>query len=187
MNAVTASHEHLLVRRGEHSRNVHGTADGRLDSGFAGCARGPSGAAKGRTSILRRGSGRVRSLTNPRMRSPGRQRKKRARSKCAAVAFWFRAGTEFRPCQFPQFIDEAAIGGVTCDPQLAGWGALTSLSAPVLVAARGNLVGDTVTLLPAQNEAADIATALDFLCEQTRRPDLVSNVLPRRQSGGRYL
>ena len=79
----------------------------------------------------------------------------------------------------PRFSDEAAMGGATGNTQLGGLGTLVSLSTPVPevtaspVAVRGNLVGDIVTLLPAHNEAADIATALHFLRMQTRRPDRV--------------
>lgn len=79
----------------------------------------------------------------------------------------------------PRFSDEAAMGGVVGDIRLAGLGALVSLSAPVPevaaspAAVRGNLVGHIVTLLPARNEAADIATALHFLRVQSRRPDRV--------------
>jgi cellulose synthase/poly-beta-1,6-N-acetylglucosamine synthase-like glycosyltransferase len=158
------------------------TARGRLDGGFAGPLPWPEWYHEGPDHDVSTRGRPAQIADESHTRSPGRHRKD------APVMDALRAPSGLAEdgsvsvsvsVPIPRCSDEAAMGGAVGDIDLAGRGDLVSLSAPVPevapspMAVRGNLAGHIVALLPAYNEAADIATALHFLRLQSRRPDRV--------------
>ena len=183
MKAVSVSEEYLLQPRGKHSRGVTRSVGGQLDGGSAGLRPLPGWHHDGPDLVPanRMHSGQI--ANEALMRSPGRHRRNapgvavsRAQSDFVQDDF---VQDEVMTALIPRQMDAAVMGSVTSDTQLAGLGILASFSvaAPEVpsgpVAVGTDSVGQIIALLPACNEAADIATALYFLRVQTRRPDRV--------------
>jgi len=189
VNAVTG-------RRGNHSTNGSRFAGGQLEGGRAAL---PSGPEWGREqpdlhSSTRIGMGQLGG--EARVSAVGRHR----RSAPGVDALWAHSGAvQDRTITVPnpRLFDDRAAGGLTGDTQLAGLEALLSSSVPVLEKRLAAMPGideqepepytapsshrrcapvtgvKIIALIPAYNEEAQIASALESVLGQSRPPDRI--------------